>query len=54
MFESAFIFQCLHELIRYTAILPILIPHLAVGDVEIGSYFIPKGTQVFSEKLIAE
>ena len=31
---------------RYTAISPMLIPHLTLEDVGLASYFIPKGTQV--------
>ena len=31
---------------RYVSIVPLLIPHLAIEDGELGSYLIPRGTQV--------
>ena len=32
---------------RYTSIVPLLIPHQAIEDGELGQYLIPKGTQVY-------
>ena len=34
------------EEIRYTSIAPLLAPHMASEDGELGSYLVPKGTQV--------
>ena len=41
-----FLFQCLHEQIRYVPVTPFLVPHLAMEDGELGTYRLPKGTAV--------
>ncbi len=35
------------ELLRYTSISPILVPHLATQDTTLGGYSIPRGTQIW-------
>ncbi len=40
--------QAMFELLRYTTIAPILVPHLATQDTTLGGYTLPQGTQIWA------
>lgn len=41
------------EILRYTSILPLNVPHLTTVDTTVGGYEIPKGTKVHAFHVIA-